>query len=367
MLANDKPLDAALKKAGDNRPQLQSAIDRVSGDEKTGMEFLIRNMPESDLRELTADFLVENVRLAFQVREKTPWGKNIPIDIFLNDVLPYANVNEARDPWRAEFVERFLPVVSECKTASEAAQKLNETVFNAVQLRYSTKRKRADQSPKESMHSGLASCTGLSIILSDACRAVGVPARLVGIPQWANKPGNHTWIEVWDGKWHFTGAAEPNAKGLNHTWFQGDAAHAKVDSKLSAIYATSFKKTGTTFPLVWAPTVDSVHGVNVTRRYTPDSMENAPARLMVRVWNAARTERVAASVSVSTKDAQPRLGTSRDEGFDTNDLLTFDVVPGASYKVSVKTADGAEIMQSVKVDNRKQFVVDIVLPAIVAR
>ena len=43
----------------------------------------------------------------------------------------------------------------------------------------------------------------------DACRAVGVPARFVGTPLWADKSGNHSWVEVWDKGWHFTGAAEP--------------------------------------------------------------------------------------------------------------------------------------------------------------
>ena len=61
----------------------------------------------------------------------------------------------------------------------------------------------------ESMETGLASCTGLSILLIDACRSVGVPARFVGTPLWADGSGNHSWVEIWDGGWHFVGAAEP--------------------------------------------------------------------------------------------------------------------------------------------------------------
>ena len=38
-------------------------------------------------------------------------------------------------------------------------------------------RKRNNQSPQESIEQGKATCTGLSIILVDACRAVGIPAR----------------------------------------------------------------------------------------------------------------------------------------------------------------------------------------------
>jgi hypothetical protein len=40
------------------------------------------------------------------------------------------------------------------------------------------------------MATGLASCSGLSILLAGACRAVGVPARIVGTPMWSNGHGN---------------------------------------------------------------------------------------------------------------------------------------------------------------------------------
>jgi transglutaminase-like putative cysteine protease len=50
----------------------------------------------------------------------------------------------------------------------------------------------------------------------DACRSVGIPARVAGTPMWTNMRGNHTWVEVWDRDWHFIGAAEPDAAGLDH-------------------------------------------------------------------------------------------------------------------------------------------------------
>jgi len=364
--AEEATIESALARSGSNRGRIETALRRVPDAQKRGMEFMIRYMPERDLKSLSADFLLENVRLAYEVREKTPWGKAIPEEIFLNDVLPYANINEQRHPWRKDFMQRWMPVVKDCKTASEAAQKLNATVFGTLNIRYSTKRKKADQSPKESMASGLASCTGLSIVLADACRSVGVPARLAGIPQWANKRGNHTWVEVWDKNWHFTGAAEPNGKGLNHTWFQGDAAQAKVESRMSAIYAASYKQTGTSFPLIWAPGVDWVSAVNVTNRYTPDKLRNAGPRLMVRVWSHDRRQRVAAEVSVTTAKSDKRMtGTSRDEGFDTNDILAFGVKSNATYRVVVKHA-GSTVSHEVRPGGRRQVIVDVVLPGVTA-
>ena len=137
--------------------------------------------------------------------------------------------------------ERARKIVKGCKTPGEAAQLLNKELFRQFGVKYSTQRRKANQSPSESIEQGLASCTGLSILLVDACRSVNVPARLVGVPSWTTKRGNHTWVEVWDdGNWHFTGAAEYDAAGLDKAWFVGDASKADKTSRRHSIYAISF-------------------------------------------------------------------------------------------------------------------------------
>ncbi len=260
-------VEEALERAGANRGQLTQALSSVPQDQRNGMAFLVANMPDSDLRSLKADFLLENVALAYKARQQAPWSAKISEEMFLNNVLPYANVDETRHPWRQEFYTQWWPVVKDCKTAAEAAQKLNETVFKQLNVKYSTARKKANQSPKETIEQGLASCTGLSIVLIDACRSVGVPARIVGTPMWTDKSGNHNWVEIWDGHWHFVGACEPDPKGLDHGWFEEKASLAIKDSPRNAIYAASFKKTDTIFPLDWARNRKDVYAENVTDTY----------------------------------------------------------------------------------------------------
>lgn len=268
-------VEQALTQAGKNRGELEKALRKAPASQRRGMAFLIANMPQGDLRSLRADFLLENVALAYKARAELKWGRAIPEDIFLNDVLAYANLDETREPWRKEMFELCLPLVKDCLTPAEAAQKLNATIFGKLKVRYSTARKKANQSPKESIDLGLASCSGLSILLSDACRSVCVPARLAGTPMWANNRGNHTWVEIWDGRWHFTGAAEYDAAGLDRAWFVGDAAQAKKADPKYAIYAASFRKTKTHFPLVWDAEARQVSAENVTDRYTAKSMATA--------------------------------------------------------------------------------------------
>jgi poly(3-hydroxybutyrate) depolymerase len=266
-------VEQALAKAKDNRPQLEKALADVPKDQRKGMAFLIANMPDGDLKSLKADFLLSNCELAYKVRKEVPWGADIPEEVFLDNVLPYANVDEKRDDWRKEFYDLCMPMIKGCKTPSEACGRLNNELFKKLNVKYSTERRAANQGPKESIASGKASCTGLSIVLSDACRAVGVPARLVGTPLWSNNSGNHTWVEIWDKDWHFTGACEPDPKGLDRGWFVGNAAEAKKDSLEHAIYAARFQKNKTYFPLVWARGNKDVPGENVTDRYA----KKAPA------------------------------------------------------------------------------------------
>jgi Transglutaminase-like superfamily len=353
----DEPVELALKKAKENRPELEKALTAVPKDQRLGMAFLVVNMPDGDLTSLKADFLLANTDLAYNARKEVPWGKDIPEEIFLNDVLPYAHVDEKRDAWRKDFFEMCLPIAKECKTPGEAAHKLNGIVFKKVNVKYSTERKAPNQSAKESIEQGKASCTGLSIILGDACRAVCIPARLVGTPNWANKRGNHTWVEVWDKGWHFTGACEPDPTGLDRGWFVGDAARAKKDSFEHSIYAASFKKTDLHFPLVWAMRNKNVPGENVTDRYAKPAPKSETARVLVRVVNDSK-KRVAVAVTV-TGDKVKLEGKSRGETADTNDLLTLELPPNKEFTVvaggvekSIKTGAGGVLQ-----------VVEIVLPA----
>lgn len=346
--------------AGTNRAELQGALKNVPKGQRPLMEFLVENMPERDAQTLRADYLLQNVALAQEALHTAPWRESIPREIFLNDVLPYASLNERRDDWRQKLREISLPLVADCKTPGEAAQRLNQKLFPLLKVRYSTERKRADQCPTESMASGKATCTGLSILLVDACRSVGVPARVVGTPMWSNMRGNHTWVEIWDGDWHFAGAAEPDNKGLDRGWFAHDASQARKDVPQHAIYASSFKSTGVSFPLVWAPEITWVAAVNVTDRYTPKAKPTASnqVRLLVKVLDAPGGKRVAAAVTVSqTNGTALGRGTSKDESADLNDLLAFPVAPRHPLRVSAKVGERTVSREVVVGTNAQEVVV----------
>ncbi len=136
------PVADALTRADKNRAELESALHSTPAAERPGMAFLIANMPERDLQTLKAAFLLENVTLAYRARREVPWGKTIPEDIFLDNILAYANVDESRDPWRQQFYDLCMPLIKDCRTPAEAAQLLNRTLFPTLKVIYSTQRKK---------------------------------------------------------------------------------------------------------------------------------------------------------------------------------------------------------------------------------
>ncbi len=343
-------VESALTAAGTNRAEISKALRQTPVEQREGMEFLVQHMPELDLTTLSAAYLLENVALAYAGFNKAPWRAQISKELFLNDILPYALLTESRDVWRKKLSEMALPLIEGCRTPTEAAQALNQKLFKLTGVHYSTKRRHPAQGPLETLQSTVATCTGLSILLVDACRAVGVPARVVGTPLWWNKRGNHTWVEIWDGDWQFTGAAEADPKGLNRGWFTHDASQALKDVPEHSIYATSFKKTGVSFPMVWARNSTAVAAVNVTDRYTPKAVPIGAdkVRLLVKVLDRPAGQRVIAKVSVSEGTNGPVVaeGVSRGETADLNDILPFVLPRDRSYTVKL------ELGQQVK---RREF------------
>jgi len=346
-----------LKRAGANSKELRRAIERVSDPRVEGMVFLIEHMPNRDLKTLSSEYLIENVNYAYKARSESDWAKSVPQEIFFNDVLPYASINERRDRWRKDFHTRFSPLVKGARTLEEAAQILNKEIWKMIDVRYhARKRPKPDQSPYESIDAGFASCTGLSVLLIDACRSVGVPSRFVGTPMWANKRGNHSWVEIWDGNsWQFTGACEYSAAGLGHAWFKGSASKAIKEDPKHAIYATSWKQTKTNFPLIWDLGIDYVFAENVTDNYTG----NVGNRVFIQIFDRPGGERIATDVEVWMNGTKVASGRTRDSTNDTNDMLELSLRKGTSYvlKSAFKKDKGWSKSFSVNggKDEEKQF------------
>ena len=243
-------LEKNLEQAGDQRASWVELLASADGVRRDYLAWLLTHMPIVDLRTLSPELLLENLDYALLVHHETPCGMDVPEDIFNNCVLPYACMNEPRTSWRPLFYNQFQELARRAASIADAVLTLNRLVFEHFDVEYHpTKRPRNNMSPEESIACGYASCTGLSIMAVSVCRAVGIPARIAGIPAWPDGTGNHTWYEVWDfGRWHFIGAAEPGNYDL--TWFNDKVrALNPAPPPEHRVYAISYAPADTHFPL----------------------------------------------------------------------------------------------------------------------
>ncbi|MBR5819110.1 MAG: transglutaminase domain-containing protein [Alistipes sp.] len=379
--ADDSALQDVVA-ASSRAAELEALMAETPVEQQQEMAFLLKNMPDFDRETMDLSLLKENVEYAHMVREKYQWAKQLPEDVYLYDVLPYHVVDEVRDSWRKELYELFAPAVDTCSTMYDALCAVNANIPRLTGVDYNTKREKTNQSPRESMRQGMASCTGLAILLVDAYRAVGIPARFAGTASWHDNRGNHSWTEVWlDGEWRVTEYYFPSK--LDHLWFMPDASKAKEDDRTYAIYATRFGKADDWFPMVWADgdvegrSVEElpqiVGAVNVTKHYQDLAYEQytrhleAGTHTFIKIAGYKKAgkkehseDRVAMGVDVFCGTEQMGGGLTADPLRDMNDMFSVLVEKNRSYEL--RYYDAAGELQRIAVDlGEEPVTVDIYL------
>lgn len=216
----------------------------------------------------------------------TRWG--IHNETLLREyILPQTSLGEDCVDWLPVLQPIAANIARDAQTPLEAATLLNRHLWQRTGVIYSTRRDKANQDPLHSIRIGMASCSGLSILLADACRSLGIPARLVGC-QWRLKPGNHTWVEVWsNGQWFPLGAAEDVPP--EQLWFLADAAAADPNDPRYAIYATrATRSPESTIFWGWGVPAD-----NVTARYLHPTLPPPPGLVRIHIAAERNGHRIA--------------------------------------------------------------------------
>ena len=348
--------------------ELKAALESMDKSQRKDMAYLIINMPDFDRNGIDLELLKENVEYANIAREQFAWAQQLPEEVYLCDVLPYAVVDEVRDSWRKELYAIFAPEVEGCATMYDAVCAVNANIPRLTGVDYNTLREKTNQSPSESMRQGMASCTGLSILLVDAYRAVGIPARFVGTASWHDNRGNHSWTEVWlDGEWRVTEYYFPSQ--LDHLWFMPDASKAKADDRTYAIYATRFAGGDDWFPMVWADEDEDgpidelpkwVGAENVTQHYIDLAYEQYTRHLEAGTHTFLRIagykeqgkteqsgDRVAIGVDIFRGTEQMGGGLTAGELRDMNDFFSVLLPKNTEYELRYYNAAGELQTQKV--------------------
>ena len=296
------------------RETYQCTIQTREDAEKTCMSFLRNNiMPfdepfletigfsrsddDVDTDGLGNGLVKPTVSLALDAKIRYKWTDDLPPDVFFNYVLNYANLNEARTNWRPLLVDALKFNESDLyqesldvKTAESTLDISSVTTWVNKYL-WTRLARREDQpiyfkssqtplifDPMSTIAFGYASCTGTSILFSNALRAIGVPARVVGTPAWYGNrtQGNHNWVEVfvptanggWEWKFLEPSPALPGVDTLDNDpcgrWF---CNRSRFPS--SKVFAATLSPSNaeTYFPLAWEWDCHDVPAVDRTEYY----------------------------------------------------------------------------------------------------
>lgn len=220
------------------RQEIERRLRRIPADilkqtkpeELPYVKFLYENAPVTDLKDCEPEYFLKAVRQALYVREHTPWGKEIPEELFLNYVLFYRVNNEHIEFYQEIFWEALKEELwgGEEKTELslyEAAVKVNYWCFKQATYQATNER---TASALTVIKNAFGRCGEESVLAVAALRSVGIPARQCYAPRWSHCDDNHAWAEVYTGEdWHFLGACEPELR-LDRGWFRMPASKAML-------------------------------------------------------------------------------------------------------------------------------------------
>ena len=169
-------LEAALRMAGRNRPELEAVLHHYSRHPADSLKyraavFLIENMPyhhterdpmieafrayldetgveefawanflniyrpfsmsiekEQDVLHVTAEFLIRNIDFSFKVWQEATLGQYVSFDSFCENILPYRLANEPLEYWKETYYAAFQPVID----TMQHNNRLDEVCMNLV-------------------------------------------------------------------------------------------------------------------------------------------------------------------------------------------------------------------------------------------
>jgi hypothetical protein len=273
-------IENVLKQAGENRSQLEKVLKHyaqkpVDSLKLRAAEFLIMNMPDKysieygvpfenlmayciringiesqqsvneayglmepvikeDVKYITGNYLINNIELAFKVWKEQPWGKDVPFDVFCEEILPYRVANEPLENWREKILACFAKLNSSFKTQPDITTVEACTQVNSHLPPFRLSPNIPDMNYSMLMTTRTGMCDEMAILAIFTMRALGIPVSKDYVLKWSNDNVGHSWNSVYvsvGNRLSFMGADSPR--------LQKDVYHHMPKSK---IYRQTFAK-----------------------------------------------------------------------------------------------------------------------------
>ena len=150
-----------------------------------------------DLKVIKADDLIQNIDLAFAIRDSVPWGHQIGFDGFCEYVLAYRFSHEPAEDWRGYYYEKYRQMRDtvrndSCYYLARGIHKHVERVrgisfFSAYPFDFNI----------DQLETGRAgSCKQITTYSAQLMRAAGIPTAIDYTPAWGDQGGSHSWNTI---------------------------------------------------------------------------------------------------------------------------------------------------------------------------
>lgn len=220
---NDKRLEQALQFAGENRGELEKVLSHYENNPEKleAARFLIRNMPRwygyegwqldsikpvliqkekkeivpkeviekwqrvsfyslpkvYDAKVITADYLIENIDLAFDVWKRYPWNRSLGFDDFCELILPYRIGDEPLSAWRKLYHDYYTAILDSAYQGDDVieASKAVDEDLKRVYYHWNTDFNIPHQSADFLFYHRVGFCREACDVTIYAMRACGIP------------------------------------------------------------------------------------------------------------------------------------------------------------------------------------------------
>ncbi len=188
-----------------------------------------------DYNVITADFLIDNIDLAFKAWRNFKWAQHINFQQFCEYILPYRGTNEPLENWRSYFWKKYQWVVDSVKDKTdpvEACAVINTDIRSWFKFDPRFYRQSTDQGLTDMLRNKKGRCEDMTNLAIYAMRTMGVPVTSDFTPYWAKTGNNHAWNTVIDktGKPIIFMGAGPNPRKY------------KLNQALAKVYRKTFAK-----------------------------------------------------------------------------------------------------------------------------